>query len=294
MDFEIKGIIPAMVTPMDKEGNLNKAALRKLTNHLIDGGVHGLFPVGSTGEYYGLTLDQKREALEIVIEEANGRLPIYAATGMITTKETIQVTQMAEDAGADAVSVLTPMFIRPSENELYNHYKAVAESVDIPVLLYNNPARTGVNVSADLMEKLSQIDNIAGIKDTSGNMTLTGEFIRRTPDDFTVLAGSDTLILSTLVYGGKGAISSTSNIAPELIVRIYEEYIQGNIEEARKAQFELAPLRLAFSLGTFPVIMKEGLKLMGIDAGDTLSPVESIGEEERAKLKGILDNLGLI
>jgi len=294
MDFEIKGIIPAMVTPMDKEGNLNKAALRKLTNHLIDGGVHGLFPVGSTGEYYGLTLDQKREALEIVIEEANGRLPIYAATGMITTKETIQVTQMAEDAGADAVSVLTPMFIRPSENELYNHYKAVAESVDIPVLLYNNPARTGVNVSADLMEKLSQIDNIVGIKDTSGNMTLTGEFIRRTPDDFTVLAGSDTLILSTLVYGGKGAISSTSNIAPELIVRIYEEYIQGNIEEARKAQFELAPLRLAFSLGTFPVIMKEGLKLMGIDAGDTLAPVESIGEEERAKLKGILDNLGLI
>ncbi|MTI59183.1 MAG: 4-hydroxy-tetrahydrodipicolinate synthase [Firmicutes bacterium] len=294
MNFEVKGIIPAMVTPMDKDGNINKKALRQLTNYLIAGGVHGLFPAGSTGEYYGLTIVQKKEVIETVIDEANGRVPIYAGAGMITTKDTIEVTKMAEDIGVDAVSILTPMFIRPSEDELYNHYKAIASSVNIPVLLYNNPARTGVNVSARLIERASKIENIVGIKDSSGDMTLTGEFIRRTDDDFNVLIGKDTLILSGLVYGGKGAISSTANLVPELIVKIYEEYIKGNLEEALKAQYELAPLRLAFNMGTFPIVMKEGLKLMGIDVGNTLEPVEALEENKLSKLKNILEDIGVL
>lgn len=294
MDFEIKGIIPAMVTPMDKDGHINKKALRKLTNYLIEGGVHGLFPIGSTGEYYGLTLKQKKEAIEIVLDEANGRVPVYAGAGMITTKDTIEVSKMAEDVGVDAVSILTPMFIRPSQDELYNYYKAVADSVDIPVLLYNNPARTGVNISADTVEKISKINNIVGIKDSSGDMTLTGEFIRRTDDEFNVLIGKDTLILSGLVYGGKGSISSTANLAPKLIVEIYEEYIKGNLEEALKAQYELAPLRLAFNMGTFPIVMKEGLKLIGIDAGNTLQPVEPLEKNKLNKLKNILENIGVL
>ncbi|QTL96852.1 4-hydroxy-tetrahydrodipicolinate synthase [Iocasia frigidifontis] len=294
MSFEVKGIIPAMVTPMDKDDNINKKALRQLTNYLIAGGVHGLFPAGSTGEYYGLTIAQKKEVIETVIDEANGRVPIYAGAGMITTKDTIEVTKMAEDIGVDAVSILTPMFIRPSEDELYNHYKTIANSVDIPVLLYNNPARTGVNVSARLIERVSKIENIVGIKDSSGDMTLTGEFIRRTGDDFNVLIGKDTLILSGLVYGGKGAISSTANLVPELIVKIYEEYVKGNLEEALKAQYELAPLRLAFNMGTFPIVMKEGLKLMGIDVGNTLEPVEALDENKLSKLKKILEDIGVL
>ncbi|AZO93921.1 4-hydroxy-tetrahydrodipicolinate synthase [Halocella sp. SP3-1] len=294
MSFEVKGIIPAMVTPMDKDGNISKKALRQLTNYLIEGGVHGLFPAGSTGEYYGLTIAQKKEVIETVIDEANGRVPIYAGAGMITTKDTIEVTKMAEDIGVDAVSILTPMFIRPSEDELYNHYKTIANSVDIPVLLYNNPARTGVNVSARLIERVSKIENIVGIKDSSGDMTLTGEFIRRTGDDFNVLIGKDTLILSGLVYGGKGAISSTANLVPELIVKIYEEYVKGNLEEALKAQYELAPLRLAFNMGTFPIVMKEGLKLMGIDVGNTLEPVEPLEKNELNMLKKILENIGVL
>lgn len=294
MSFEVKGIIPAMVTPMDKDDNINKKALRQLTNYLIAGGVHGLFPAGSTGEYYGLTIAQKKEVIETVIDEANGRVPIYAGAGMITTKDTIEVTKMAEDVGVDAVSILTPMFIRPSEDELYNHYKTIANSVDIPVLLYNNPARTGVNVSARLIERVSKIENIVGIKDSSGDMTLTGEFIRRTGDDFNVLIGKDTLILSGLVYGGKGAISSTANLVPKLIVKIYEEYIKGNLKEALKAQYELAPLRLAFNMGTFPIVMKEGLKLMGIDVGNTLEPVEALDENKLSKLKNILEDIGVL
>lgn len=294
MGLSVKGIIPAMVTPLDKNGNINKESLRELTNYLIQGGVHGLFPVGSTGEYYGLTLEQKKEVLETVLDEANGRVPVYGGSAMITTKDTIEVTKMVEDMGVDAVSILTPMFIKPSEDELYNHYKAIANSVDIPILLYNNPARTGVNISADLAERLSKIDNIVGIKDSSGDMTLTGEYIRRTDEDFSVLVGRDTLILGALVYGGNGSITSTANLAPELPVRIYNEYINGNIEEARKAQFDLAPLRLAFNLGTFPMIIKEGLNLIGIDVGNAFEPVEPLRKEKLNKLRNILEDIGVL
>lgn len=294
MVFEAKGIIPAMVTPLDRHGNVNKTSLRQLTDYLIDGGVHGLFPVGSTGEWYGLTLAQKKDIIETVIEQANGRVPVYAGTGAITTKETVALTQMAASVGVEAVSVLTPVFISPSQEELYQHYKTIAESVNIPVLLYNNPGKTGITLEAALVERLSKIDNILGVKDSGGNLTLTGEYIRRTDAGFAVLCGTDTLILGTLCYGGKGSITATANIVPSIPVRIYQEFVKGNLEQAREAQFELAPLRLAFSLATFPVVMKEGLRLVGIDVGTTLKPVGEMTAENRAKLKKVLEDMGAV
>jgi len=294
MVFTAKGIIPAIVTPLDEHGNVNQAVLRRLTNFLIDCGVHGLFPVGSTGEWYGLTLEQKKEIIETVVNETNGRIPVYAGTGAITTKDTIKITKMAASIGVDAVSVLTPVFINPNNEELYDHYKAVASSVDIPVLLYNNPSRTGINLEFELVERLSMIDNIIGVKDSSGDMTLTGEYIRRTKSDFCVLAGRDTLILSTLVYGGKGAITATANIAPKVPVKIYEEYLKGDLKKALEAQYELAHLRLAFGLGSFPVVIKEGLKMVGIDVGTTLKPIGEMTEDNKAKLKKVLQDIGVL
>ena len=293
MTFKPKGIIPAMVTPLDDNGNVNERTLRKLTNYLINGRVHGLFVIGSSGEWYGLDINQKKKAFEIVVEETNGRVPIYAGTGAVTTKETVILTKMAKDVGVNAASILTPVFISPNQQELYHHYCDIANSVDIPILLYNNPGKTGINLTADLVERLSKIDNIIGIKDSSGDMTLTGEYIRRTNDSFYVLAGRDTLILSTLIYGGKGSIAATANIVPKIVVKIYEEYIKGNIKEALKAQYDLAPLRLAFSLGSFPVVMKEGLKLMGIDTGNTFKPIEPMTEDNKIKLKKILEEMGV-
>lgn len=293
MTFKPKGIIPAMVTPLDDYGNVNERTLRKLTNYLINGKVHGLFVVGSTGEWYGLDINQKKKIFETVVEEANGRVPIYAGTGAITTKETVILTKMAKDVGVSAASILTPVFISPNQQELYHHYCDIANSVDIPILLYNNPGKTGINLTADLVERLSKIDNIIGIKDSSGDMTLTEEYIRRTNDNFSVLAGRDTLILSTLIYGGKGAIAATANIVPKIVVKIYEEYIKGNIKEALKAQYDLAPLRLAFSLGSFPIVIKEGLKLIGIDAGSTFKPVEPMTEDNKIKLKKVLEEMGV-
>jgi len=282
MTIQPKGIIPPMITPLDKDENVDKKAIGRVVNHLIKGGVHGLFPLGSTGEWYGLDFNQKREILETVIEENNKRLPVYAGTGATTTKETIQLTKLATEIGVDALSVITPVFIK------------VASNTDLPILLYNNPGRTGINLSVDLVVKLSKINNIVGIKDSSGDMTQGAEYIRNTDDDFAVLAGRDTLIYGFLSYGGNGAIAATANIAPQIVVKIYEEYQKGNYQEALKAQFQLAPLRMAFSLGSFPVVMKEGLNLLGLEVGTTFKPVEPLTDEAREKLKQVLKNMQIL
>jgi len=294
MTIQPKGIIPPMITPLDKDKNVDKKGIKRVVNYLIEGGVHGLFSLGSTGEWYGLDFNQKREILETVMEVTNKRLPVYAGTGAITTKETLLLTKLATEIGVDALSVITPVFITPNDRELFNHYQQVASSTDLPILLYNNPGRTGINLSIDLVVKLSKIDNIVGIKDSSGDMTQGSEYIRRTDDDFSVLAGRDTLIYGFLAYGAKGAIAATANIVPQIVVRIYEEYQKGNLQAALKAQFQLAPLRMAFGLGSFPVVMKEGLNLLGIEVGSTLKPVEPLSEEARGKLKEVLKEMNVL
>ena len=294
MTIQPKGIIPPMITPLDKDENVDKKGIKRVVNYLIEGGVHGLFSLGSTGEWYGLDFNQKREILETVMEVTNKRLPVYAGTGAITTKETLLLTKLATEIGVDALSVITPVFISPNERELFNHYQQVASITDLHILLYNNPGRTGINLSVDLVVKLSKIDNIVGIKDSSGDMTQGAEYIRRTDDDFSVLAGRDTLIYGLLAYGAKGAIAATANIVPQIVVKIYEEYQKGNLQAALKAQFQLAPLRMAFGLGSFPVVMKEGLNLLGIEVGSTLKPVEPLSEEARSKLKEVLKEMNVL
>ena len=294
MTIQLKGIIPPMVSPLDKNENVDKKAIERVVNYLIKGGVHGLFPLGSTGESYGLDFNQKREIIETVMEVTNKRVPVYVGTGATTTKETISLTKLATEIGVDALSVITPVFITPNDQELFNHYEAVASHTNLPILLYNNPGRTGVNLSVDLVIKLSEIDNIVGIKDSSGDMTQGSEYIRRTDDNFAVLAGRDTLIYGFLSYGGKGAIAATANIAPQIVVKIYEEYQKDNYQEALKAQFQLAPLRMAFNLGSFPVVIKGGLNLLGLEVGTTFKPVEPLTDEARVKLKEVLKNMQLL
>jgi len=294
MEFQPKGIIPAMVTPVTSGGKINVEALRKLTNYLIKGGVHGLFPVGSQGEFYALTFEEKKRVIEVVVEETRGRVPVYAGTGAVTTREAIALTTMAEEAGVSAVSVLTPYFIRPNEEELFEHYAMIAKATRLPVLLYNNPQRTGINISAEFVARASKIENIVGMKDSSGDLTLTSEYIRRTGGKFSVLAGRDTLIYGTLCYGGKGAIAATANVAPRVVAEIYEAFQAGDWKRSLEAQFRLAPLRLAFDLGTFPVVIKEALNLLGIDAGIGIPPVGGITPKAKGELKEILKNMGLL
>jgi 4-hydroxy-tetrahydrodipicolinate synthase len=292
--FAPRGIIPAMVTPFDSQGNINESAIRKLANYLIEGGVHGLFPIGSQGEFYAMEREEKKRVLEIVMEEAHGKIPVYAGTGAITTRESMELTKLAENIGVDAVSILTPFFVSPSQEELHEHYLTIANNTNLPVILYGNPQRTGVNLGVDLVVRLSDVDNIVGIKDSSGDMTLIGEYIRKTKDDFSVLAGRDTMIYASLVYGGKGSITATANVAPKLVVEIYESYMQGDHKKALRAQYALAPLRMAFGLGTFPVVIKEALNMIGIETGSARAPIGRMQEENREKLRQVLRNLDLL
>ncbi len=293
MTFEARGIIPAIVTPFTKDKQVNEKALRELVGYLINNGVHGIFTLGSQGEFYALEKQEKKRIMEIVVSEVRSRVPVYVGTGAITTKESIILSKMAEEIGASAVSVITPYFITPSEDELYEHFVAIAKSINLPILLYNNKERTGVNISANLLVRLSHIDNIVGIKDSSGDLTLTTEYIGKTSDNFSVLAGRDTLILATLLYGGKGAISASANVAPKLVISIYESFIQHKFEEAKKAQMMLVPLRIAFGLGSFPVVIKDALKLIGFDTGPCRCPVKSLDDKRKEELKEVLKSMNL-
>jgi 4-hydroxy-tetrahydrodipicolinate synthase len=288
------GVIPAMVTPLTADDRINEKALRRLTNHLIDGKVHGVFAVGSQGEFWALTPDEKRRVWEIVVEETRGRVPVYAGTAAVTTRETIELTRIAEKAGADAVSVLTPFFINPNDDQLFDHYKAVAESTSLPILVYTNPARTNIKISAGLLARLAKVKGIVGIKDSSGELELTAEYIRVTPPEFSVLMGRDTLIYAGLTYGTKGGIAATANVKPALVAEIYDKYMAGDLEGALRAQRELAPLRLAFAWGTFPVVIKEALNMMGMDVGPCRGPVGPLSAEQREKLKKVLQEMKVI
>lgn len=288
------GIIPAMVTPLTAEDEINENALRKLTNHLITGGSHALFTIGSQGEFWAFSAQEKRRIAEIVVDETGGRVPVYAGTAGITTREAIALTRDAEAIGVDAVSILTPFFLSPSEEELYEHYRAIAEATRLPIVLYSNPGRTGVNISPALLGRLAEIENIVGIKDSSGDLQLTAQYLRVAPADFSVLMGRDTLILAGLVYGAKGSIAATANVKPDLVVSIYERFVAGDMEAARAAQEALAPLRLAFSWGTFPVVIKEALDLMGMEAGPARAPVGPMSEAKRAQLREVLVGMGVI
>ena len=280
-----RGIVPALVTPFDKAGEPNHKVLRQLIHHVVEGGVHGVFLVGTTGEFYALSMEEKQGLFETAVAEVNGAIPVYAGTGGTTTREAIRLTRLAKNVGVDAVSVLTPLFIRPSDQELFDHYAAIAASAEIPVLLYGNPGRTGISLSSNVVSRLAQIDNIVGIKDSSGDLSQTMAYVQCTNSEFSVMAGRDTLIYATLCCGGAGAIAATANIVPSLVVRIYNAFMRGDHVGAQQAQIQLAPLRMAFSLGTFPQVMKEAVQVIGIDVGSARPPVGRLTRNERSELE---------
>lgn len=293
---DVKGVIPPIVTPVDAEENVDKAGLQRVIDYVIDGGVHGVFILGSNGEFYAFDFENQKRAVEITVEHVNKRVPVYAGASAITTKECVKLANMAEKVGADAVTVLTPMFIKPNENEMYEHFKTIAKSTNLPILLYNNPAKTTNNISVSLLEKLSQIDNIVGIKNTSLDFSQTIEYIRVTKNNpsFRVLSGSDYTIFGTLAYGGSGCVAGTANVAPKLVVEIYEKYIAGDLEGALKAQYKLIPLRNTYNYGSFPVVMKDCMNLLGLQVGDPVRPIDHCSQERLDAIRKVLVDLELI
>jgi len=293
---DLKGVIPPIVTPVDENENIDEKGLIRVIDHVLDGGVHGVFVMGSNGEFYAMDEENQRRAIEITVNHVAGRVPVYAGVGEITTKACIRLVKQAEKAGADAVTLLTPMFIKLTDEELYEHFRRIAESTTIPVLLYNNPGKTANNISAKLVRRLAQVENIIGIKNTSLDFSQTIQFIEATRgiENFKVLAGSDYYIYATLAYGGAGCVAGTANVAPGLVADIYEKYMKGDLEGAMKAQFDLIPLRDTYNYGSFPVVMKDCLNLMGLDIGHPVMPIQHCSEEKMNELKQVLRNLDLI
>ena len=273
-DF-IKGVVVPMITPIDADEMIDEAAFRRQVDYIIDGGMHGILVFGSNGEYYQVEEDEMERGLKIAVSQCAGRVPVYFGIGAINTKKCVRLAKMAAANGAAAVSILQPMFIAPNERELYNHFKLIAESVpDTPVLIYNNPGRVGYGLKADFITKLAhEVSNIVGLKDTSGDITLTEECVRRNRDiDFKVFGGKDTLLYASLCVGGVGGVCTAGNFMPKLIGDVYEKYVAGDMKGSLEAQFKLNPVRLAMDKVTFPVAAKDMIALEGRDMGVSYLP----------------------
>lgn len=296
MKFKPRGIIPPIITPLTKDGKFNEAVFRQMIDFLIEEGVHGIFPLGTTGEFYAFSNEEVRNILKVAVDEAAGRVPVYGGANHITTRGTIELVKIAEETGCDAVSVLTPLFISQTQDELYEFYKSVAASTNLPIIIYNNKPKTNVTVEPTTVAKLALIDNIVGIKDSTGDFTNTEEYIRltRNNDNFCVLLGRDTLIHAGLCYGATGAIASCANIAPRIAADIYDKYIEGDIKGSLEAQYKLAPLRIATNMGTFPAVIKEGLVMRGFDVGKCLEPIAELLPVQKETLRTVLKDLDLL
>lgn len=270
--MKIEGIISAMVTPLNADESINETELRNQVNRQISAGVASVFCLGTNGEFYALSFEEKKRVMDIVVEETNKRVPVLAGTGCVTTQETIELTKYAKSVGVDAVSIISPYFAGISQDGLYQHFKEVSEACEIPVIMYNIPARTGVNISYQTVKRLAELPYIIGIKDSSGNFDNTLRYIEETPDDFIVLCGNDSLILWTLMAGGNGGISGVTNIAPEHMVSIYKLWKNGNLKAAKKAQDDIRCIRDCFAGYNPNSVVKRTAELLGYQVGSARKP----------------------
>lgn len=288
--YKPKGVLVALVTPMNADETINETELRNQVKRHKTSGVHGIFCLGTNGEFYALSKEEKVFVMKTVIDEAKGEIPVCVGTGCITTKETVELTKIAEELKADAISVITPYFAGFSQDELYDHYVEVAKAApNTPIILYNIPARTGVNLAHTTVAKLAQIDNIVAIKDSSGNFDNTMRYIESVPADFGVMAGNDSLILSTLMMGGVGAVAGCANIFPGKLGAIYDLFMAGKIDEAMKIQKEIRPLRDCLTIGNGNTVVKRVVNLLGYPVGPARKPVPGNPEKLDPVIKDTLE-----
>lgn len=293
--MRIQGIIPPVITPMQSNEDLDIPRLKSFIDHLIANGVHGIFVLGTNSEFYALDEREKQEVIATAVAHVNKRVPVYAGTGAETTREAVRLTRMAEREGVDGVSVITPYFVIPTQKEIADHYRRIAEATSLPVVLYSNPATCGgVKIDPETVAKLAEVPNILAIKDSSGDLQNVVEMIRIVPERFSVLMGRDTLIFSAMMFGARGAVPATGNIAPALLSQIYERFIKGDIEGSKAAQLKLNPLRMALGLCTAPGAVKAALNMLNMNVGPCRSPVSGLTPEKVPLMRNALTQSGLL
>lgn len=273
-DF-IKGVVVPIITPIDENECIDEIKLREQVDYVIDGGVLGILAFGSNGEFYVVEEAEMERGLKIMLDQAAGRVPVYFGIGAISTVKCVRLAKMAASLGAAGISILQPMFLKPTEEELFLHFKTIADAVsELPVLLYNNPGRVGYTMSGNLVDRLAhEVENIVGMKDTSGDITQTAEFIRRTRDvNFKVFGGKDTLLYASMCHGAVGGVCTAANFMPELITDVYNKFVAGDLKGSLEAQFKLNPVRLSMDPASFPVAAKDMANLRGRNIGVPYKP----------------------
>jgi 4-hydroxy-tetrahydrodipicolinate synthase len=289
-----RGAFVAIVTPFI-DGQLDEQGLVDLIEFHIANGTHGIVPCGTTGESATMSHEEHHRVVELTVKTVNGRVPVVAGSGSNSTAEAIDLTRYAKEAGADGVLMVSPYYNKPSQEGLYQHYKAVAEAVDIPIILYNVPSRTSSNVLPATVARLAQIDNIAGIKEATADLNQISQVISLCPDDFAVMSGDDFTSMPTVLIGGTGVISVTSNVAPRDMADLMEAALAKDVARANQIHYKMFPLFQAMFYDTNPVPAKKSLELMGkIKSGKPRLPLYDISDDNLAKLKAALSAYGLI
>ncbi len=285
--FELKGAMVAIVTPF-KGGKVDEETFRKLIRRQIEAGIDAIVPCGTTGEAATLDMDEYELVVGAAVDECKGRVPVLAGAGTNNTKKVIELAKLAEKLGADAILSVAPYYNKPTQEGLYQHYKTIAESIQIGLVLYNVPGRTSVNILPETAIRLSEIDNIIGIKEASGSLNQVSKILEGKKGDFNVISGDDFLTLPMMAIGGSGVISVSANVAPDLVARQCDAVFEGNFEEAKKLHHELFRLHEAMFYETNPIPVKTSLALMGLIEEEFRLPLCKMQQSNKEKLISVL------
>ncbi len=285
-----QGAIVAIVTPF-RGGKVDRPALRRLVEFQIANGTDGIVPCGTTGESATLSHEEHHQVIDAVLDAVDGRVPVIAGTGSNSTREAVALTKYAKRSGATGALVITPYYNKPTQEGLLRHFREVAGAADIPLVLYNVPGRTGVNMAPQTVARLAEIPTVVGVKEASGNLSQVCDILRAVPKSFCVLSGDDALFFPILALGGKGVISVTSNVAPRAMAELYDTYVLGEVSRAREIHFRLWPLFGALFLETNPIPAKTALAMMGKIREEFRLPLCPIGEANRKVLAKVLADL---
>jgi 4-hydroxy-tetrahydrodipicolinate synthase len=281
----------AMVTPFDNKGNIDFSKTTQLVNYLIQNGTDSIVVSGTTGESPTLTTEEKVALFRHVVSVVDGRIPVIAGTGSNNTYASIELTKKAEEAGVDAIMLVAPYYNKPNQEGLYQHFKAIAESTKLPVMIYNIPGRSVVNIEPETIIRLSKIENIIAVKEASGNLDAMAEIIANTDDSFALYSGDDGLTLPVLAIGGKGVVSVASHIIGNEMQEMIAAFFNGELKKAAKLHQQLLPLMKGLFAAPSPVPVKTALQIKGLDVGSVRLPLVPLSEQERVKLTNLLQSI---
>jgi 4-hydroxy-tetrahydrodipicolinate synthase len=296
--MKLEGTTVAMVTPFTKEDGVDETGMRENINYLVERGVNGILVAGTTGESATITHDEQMKMVDILVDEVNGKAAAIAGAGSNSSSEALGLVKHAEDAGADAALVITPYYNKPQQHGLYEHYKLLSDSTNIPIIAYNVPSRTGTDLEVETIVKIAQLENIVAIKEANPDLDKVSQTIKRLQEincsNFMVLSGNDNLTLPMMALGAKGVISVVANVDPARMSQMVQSALEGDFKTAEKLHYELFNLMKVLFVESNPVPAKEALNLMGRPAGHVRMPLAPLKEENKVKLQRVLNDLGLI